>query len=50
MLETAVIVKQQMFGGVDVQVGSEKLPVKREYGASQIKIIEGALKIDPLIN
>lgn len=50
MAETAVIVKQQMFGGVEVQVGTEKLPVKREYGPSQIKIIEAALKIDPLIN
>jgi len=50
MAETAVIVKQQMFGGVEVHVGSEKLPVKREYGPSQVKIIEAALKIDPLIN
>ena len=50
MVETAVIVKQQLFGGVEVQVGSEKLPVKREYGPSQVKIIEAVLKIDPLIN
>jgi uncharacterized protein (DUF342 family) len=50
MNETAVIVKQQMFGGVEVHVGSEKVLVKREYGPSQVKIIEAALKIDPLIN
>jgi hypothetical protein len=35
---------------VEVNVGSEKLPVKREYGPSQVKIIESVLKIDPLIN
>jgi uncharacterized protein (DUF342 family) len=50
MAETAVIVKQQMFGGVEVDVGTEKILVKREYGPSQVKIIEAALKIDPLIN
>ncbi len=50
MLETAVIVKQQMFGGVEILVGTEKQLVKREYGPSQIKIIENVLKIDPLIN
>jgi hypothetical protein len=50
MAETAVIVKQQMFGGVEVDVGSERVLVKREYGPSQIKIIEASLKIDPLIN
>lgn len=50
MAETAVIVKQQMFGGVEVHVGTEKIPVKREYGPSQIKIIESALKIDPLVH
>lgn len=50
MAETAVIVKQQMFGGVEVHVGTEKLLVKREYGPSQVKMIDSALKIDPLIN
>ena len=49
MAETAVIVKQQLHGGVEVVVGAERVPVKRGYGPSQILIVQGALKIDPLL-
>ena len=49
MTETAVLVKQQLYAGVEVLVGTERLSTKREHGASQIKIIEAALKLDPLV-
>ncbi|RVU37226.1 DUF342 domain-containing protein [Rheinheimera riviphila] len=50
MADIAVIAKQHLFAGVEVHIGTEKLPVKREYGPSQVKIIDAALKIDPLIH
>lgn len=49
MTETAVLVKQQLYAGVEVLVGTERLSTKREHGASQIKIVEAALKLDPLV-
>jgi hypothetical protein len=49
MAETAVLVKQQVYAGVEVCVGNERLPIKRGYGPSQIKLQENVLKIDPLL-
>jgi hypothetical protein len=47
--ETAIIVKQQLYAGVEICVGTERLPIKRGYGPSQIKVLAGDLKIEPLI-
>jgi hypothetical protein len=49
MAETAVIVKQQVYAGVEICVGTERLPIKRGYGPSQIKFQDNILKIDPLV-
>jgi uncharacterized protein (DUF342 family) len=49
MADTAVMVKQQVYAGVEICVGTERLPIKRGYGPSMIKIQDGVLKIDPLL-
>lgn len=49
MADTAVMVKQQVYAGVEICVGTERLPIKRGYGPSLIKIQDSVLKIDPLL-
>lgn len=47
--ETAVIVKQHLHAGVEIRIGHETLPIKRDYGATKISYAEGQIKLDPLI-
>ncbi len=49
MAEAAVLVKQQLYAGVEVLLGTERLTTKREHGPSMIKLVEAALKLDPLL-
>jgi uncharacterized protein (DUF342 family) len=50
MTEVLVLVKQQMFAGIEFKLGSEILPVKREYGPSKIQQIEARLSIEPWVS
>lgn len=47
--ETAVIVKQHLYAGVDIRIGTESLPIKRDYGATKVSYSEGQIKLDPLV-
>lgn len=50
MTEVLVLVKQEMFAGVEFRVGTDVLPVKREYGASKVIFQENRLMIDPWVS
>jgi len=47
--ETVVMIKQHLYAGVEFRIGTEVLPVKRDYGATKISYAEGQIKLDPLI-
>ena len=47
--ETIVMVKQHVYAGVEFHIGTEVLPVKRDYGATKISYADGQIKLDPLI-
>ena len=47
--ETAIIVKQHIHAGVDIRIGSESIPIKRDYGATKISYADGQIKLDPLV-
>lgn len=50
MSEVLVLVKQELFAGVEFRLGTDILPIKREYGPSKILQIESRLSIDPWVN
>lgn len=50
MSEVLVLVKQELFAGVEFKLGSDVLPVKREHGPSKILQIDTRLSIDPWVN
>jgi uncharacterized protein (DUF342 family) len=47
--ETVIIVKQHIHAGVDIRIGSESIPIKRDYGATKISYADGQIKLDPLV-
>ncbi len=49
LAEASVIVKQHLHAGVDLRIGSETVPVKRDYGATKVSYAEGQIKLDPLV-
>ncbi len=50
MAEGLVLVKQQMFAGVEFKLGTEILPVKREFGPSKIHQVDARLSIEPWVS
>lgn len=48
--EALVLVKQQLFAGVEFRLGTDILPVKREYGPSKILLKDNKLQVDPWVN
>ncbi len=50
LTEALVLVKQQLFAGVEFRLGTEVLPVKREYGPSKILLKDNKLQVDPWVN
>lgn len=50
MAEVLVLVKQEMYAGVEFRLGTEVLPVKREYGPSKILLQDNRLVIDPWVS
>jgi len=50
MAEVVVLVKQELFAGVEFRLGADVLPVKREHGPSKILQIDARLSIDPWVN
>jgi uncharacterized protein (DUF342 family) len=50
MAEVVVLVKQQLFAGVEVNLGTELMPVKREFGPSKILMQDDRLSIEPWVN
>ncbi len=50
MAEVLVLVKQEMYAGVEFRLGAEVLPVKREHGPSKILMQDNRLLIDPWVN
>lgn len=50
MSEVLVLVKQELFAGVEFKLGTDVLPIKREYGPSKILQIESRLSIDPWVH
>lgn len=49
LAEASIIVKQHLHAGVDLRIGSETVPVKRDYGATKVSYTEGQIKLDPLV-
>ncbi len=49
LADCVIMVKQQLFAGVEIKIGTETLPVRREFGASKIGLVDGKIKIDPLV-
>ena len=43
-----VEVKERIYTGIDVQIGSEKTRTKREHGPSKVRLLDGKIRIDPL--
>lgn len=41
-------VKERIYSGIDITIGSEKTRTKREHGPSKVRLSEGKLRIDPL--
>ncbi len=50
MAEVLVLVKQEMYAGVEFRLGAEVLPVKREHGPSKILLQDNRLAIDPWVS
>ena len=49
LADASVIVKQHLHAGVELRIGSETVPVKRDYGATKVSYAEGQIKLDPLV-
>lgn len=50
MAEVLVLVKQEVFAGVEFRLGNDVLPIKREHGPSKIQQQDNRLIIEPWIS
>lgn len=46
--DSKIEVKERIYAGIDIQIGSEKTRTKREHGPSKARLLDSKLRIDPL--